>query len=127
MIHKMYDGRHIDVSKIVCVGPVISRGEYDFQRSPLPMEAHFRVWFQLADKPMLFECPCLTSEEKQYISMVEREFVKNCARVWSDAKSDISSLLETSKNASAPLIEAHEDELKAAHAELIALWQEAIK
>lgn len=39
-IYKMYDGRHIDLSKIVAVGPMVGN--------------QFGVWFQLMDRPIWF-------------------------------------------------------------------------
>lgn len=43
MIYKMFDGRHIDLSRVVAIGPTES--EYGF-------DGWFHVWFQLMDHPL---------------------------------------------------------------------------
>ncbi len=46
-IFKMYDGRHVDLSKIVAVGGVVVYEN-------LPQWSYFEVWFQLMDLPLRF-------------------------------------------------------------------------
>jgi hypothetical protein len=46
MIYKMFDGRHIDLSKVVAVGAIESKYDWD---------GYFLVWFQLMDKPLQWD------------------------------------------------------------------------
>lgn len=73
-IYKMYDGRHIDLSKIIAVGPInmTPRGEETDSFSHRD-DAHFDVWFQLVDKPLRFDVPGLTPEEEKKCWAIAKE------------------------------------------------------
>jgi hypothetical protein len=73
-IFKMFDGKHVDISRIIAVGPIEST---DGAGEEFDGEASFKVWFQLFDHFLSFSRKCLseaqTREAKEASNAVIRE------------------------------------------------------
>lgn len=113
-IFKTFNGRHVDLSKIVAIGPIDDRD---------PDVPRFDVWFQLMDGPMWFTTPAWSQEECQAMVDAERDALKAFSGSGRATGFDIR---DATKEFREGIQTRKADELKDGYSALMRAWGEEV-
>ena len=114
MIYKMFNGVHIDLSKVVAVGPIV------------PLEDNrmgFRVSVQLMDRPLTWFIPPLTEKDGE---LIREQAVAASAKAIEEGLSDEArkEAFKLARGNAFELVRGKKQRiLEDAHADLMAAWR----
>lgn len=111
-IFKMYDGRHIDLSKIVSVGPWFV-GDELFE---------FSIWFQLMDAPLRFAPRSFSGPEVEEIERSKQKALDESRALGDSSVATERRIREAAHAARTEIDRLHAEEFLSGYASLMTAW-----